>query len=87
VMVVQRPDLLSTNSPFLMMTMRWVVGRCFVGCWWPVFSFAGAVRPMTTTRLPIFCFMAVTFRAMAIMTYDKCTDDHIACQGFLQPIF
>jgi hypothetical protein len=53
-----------------MTTMRWVVDRWLVGCVQPIFSFARAVRPMRTTRLPILVwFMVVPVRAMANKTY------------------
>jgi hypothetical protein len=49
-----------------MTTMRRVVGRCGAGYLKVVLSFAGAVLPMTTTRLPTLVrFMAAPVRATA----------------------
>jgi hypothetical protein len=50
-----------------MTTMRRVVGRCGLDGREPVLSFAAAVLPITTTRLPLLVgFMAAPVRAMAV---------------------
>jgi hypothetical protein len=58
-MAGQRPGLLPTSSPSLMTTMRRGVARWLAGSRQAPLSAAGAGRPMTTTRLPIWVgFMA-----------------------------
>ncbi len=67
---------------FRMTTMRRVVGRCWLGGREPVLSFAGAVLPMTTTRLPLWVgFMAAPVWVTANKPTRECTDDHLPCQG------